>query len=160
MQASQSEWDIFIEEDFRTRLENIKDWLGDGVIADFDDPVIEQLLSGVDVPIVGVGGSYHTPEHYPPVHYIATDNHALVETAFLHLKEKGVHRFAFYGLPATSGKRWAMEREYAFCQLVARRSIAASFIRGWKPRQKTGSTHKIVWLTGCKRCRPRQGLSP
>ena len=70
LQASQSEWDIFIEEDFRTRLENIKDWLGDGVIADFDDPVIEQLLSGVDVPIVGVGGSYHTPEHYPPVHYI------------------------------------------------------------------------------------------
>ncbi len=52
LQASQSEWDIFIEEDFRTRLENIKDWLGDGVIADFDDPVIEQLLSGVDVPIV------------------------------------------------------------------------------------------------------------
>lgn len=28
LQASQSEWDIFIEEDFRTRLENIKDWLG------------------------------------------------------------------------------------------------------------------------------------
>jgi LacI family transcriptional regulator len=50
----------FIEEDFRTRLENIKDWLGDGVIADYDDPVIEQLLTDVDVPIVGVGGSYHT----------------------------------------------------------------------------------------------------
>jgi LacI family transcriptional regulator len=119
LQASQSEWDIFIEEDFRTRLENIKDWLGDGVIADYDDPVIEQLLTDVDVPIVGVGGSYHSPEHYPPVHYIATDNHALVEAAFLHLKEKGVHRFAFYGLPATSGKRWAVEREHAFCQLVA-----------------------------------------
>ena len=130
LQASQSEWDIFIEEDFRTRLENIKDWLGDGVIADFDDPVIEQLLSGVDVPIVGVGGSYHTPEHYPPVHYIATDNHALVETAFLHLKEKGVHRFAFYGLPATSGKRWAMEREYAFCQLVAQEKYRGVVYQG------------------------------
>jgi len=47
LQASQSEWDIFIEEDFRTRLENIKDWLGDGVIADYDDPVIEQLLTDV-----------------------------------------------------------------------------------------------------------------
>jgi hypothetical protein len=34
--------DIFIEEDFRTRLENIKDWLGDGVIADYDDPIIEK----------------------------------------------------------------------------------------------------------------------
>ncbi|XGI79226.1 hypothetical protein ACED16_19645 [Enterobacter hormaechei] len=24
-------------------------------------------------PIVGVGGSYHLAESYPPVHYIATD---------------------------------------------------------------------------------------
>ena len=33
LQASQLEWDIFIEEDFRARIENIKEWLGDGVIA-------------------------------------------------------------------------------------------------------------------------------
>ena len=105
LQASQLEWDIFIEEDFRARIENIKEWLGDGVIADYDDPEIEKLLADVNVPIVGVGGSYHQPEQYPPVHYIATDNTALVESAFLHLKEKGVHRFAFYGLPTSSGKR-------------------------------------------------------
>ena len=41
LQASQLEWDIFIEEDFRARIENIKEWLGDGVIADYDDPEIE-----------------------------------------------------------------------------------------------------------------------
>jgi hypothetical protein len=40
LQASQLEWDIFIE-DFRARIENIKEWLGDGVIADYDDPEIE-----------------------------------------------------------------------------------------------------------------------
>ncbi|TGE00923.1 transcriptional regulator [Salmonella enterica subsp. enterica serovar Poona] len=102
LQASQSEWDIFIEEDFRARIDNIKEWLGDGVIADYDDDDIAQLLADVDVPIVGVGGSYHLAENYPAVHYIATDNHALVESAFLHLKEKGVNRFAFYGLPDSS----------------------------------------------------------
>jgi len=119
LQASQTDWDIFIEEDFRCRIDNIKEWLGDGVIADYDDKQIEQLLKNVDVPIVGVGSSYHRDEDYPPVHYIATDNAALVRSAFLHLKEKGVHRFAFYGLPAASGKRWAQEREYAFRELVA-----------------------------------------
>lgn len=119
LQASQSEWDIFIEEDFRARIDNIKEWLGDGVIADYDDDRIMHQLADVSVPIVGVGGSYHQPEHYPPVHYIATDNDALVESAFMHLKEKGVHRFAFYGLPPASGKRWAAERENAFCRLVA-----------------------------------------
>ncbi|HCT9785378.1 TPA: XylR family transcriptional regulator [Klebsiella pneumoniae] len=130
LQASQLEWDIFIEEDFRARIENIKEWLGDGVIADYDDPEIEKLLADVHVPIVGVGGSYHQPEQYPPVHYIATDNAALVESAFLHLKEKGVHRFAFYGLPASSGKRWAVEREYAFCQLVAKEKYRGVVYQG------------------------------
>lgn len=119
LQASQCDWDIFIEEDFRCRIDNIKDWLGDGVIADYDDREIESLLSGVKVPIVGVGGSYHRPEDYPAVPYIATDNHALVEAAFMHLKERGINRFAFYGLPRASGKRWAQEREHAFRMQVA-----------------------------------------
>ncbi|QWA10556.1 XylR family transcriptional regulator [Sodalis ligni] len=119
LQASQCDWDIFIEDDFRWRINRIEDWLGDGVIADYDDREIEQLLSGVDVPIVGVGGSYQDDEDYPQVHYIATDNHALVASAFMHLKEKGINRFAFYGLPPSSGKRWSQEREQAFRQLAA-----------------------------------------
>ncbi|MFH8136157.1 D-xylose utilization transcriptional activator XylR [Pantoea osteomyelitidis] len=119
LQASQTDWDIFIEEDFRCRIDNIREWLGDGVIADYDDLAIEDLLNKVNVPIVGVGGSYHHEADYPGVHYIATDNFALVESAFLHLKEKGLQRFAFYGLPVSSGKRWAQEREHAFRQLVA-----------------------------------------
>ncbi|PWC19651.1 D-xylose utilization transcriptional activator XylR [Brenneria corticis] len=119
LQASQCDWDIFIEEDFRCRIDNIRDWLGDGVIADFDDQQIMRLLQDVDVPLVGVGGSYHNPADYPPVHYIATDNHALVESAFMHLKNKGLHSFAFYGLPASGGKGWAQEREHAFRQLIA-----------------------------------------
>lgn len=28
LQASQCDWDIFIEEDFRCRIDNIRDWLG------------------------------------------------------------------------------------------------------------------------------------
>ncbi len=89
------------------------------MIADFDDRQIEQLLANVNVPIVGVGGSYHQSEDYPSVDYIATDNKALVNAAFMHLKEKGLNRFAFYGLPASCGMRWAQEREYAFRQLVS-----------------------------------------
>lgn len=117
--VSQSQWDIFIEEDFCARLHNFREYPTDGIIADFDDSQIESLLLDLDVPIVGVGGSYHLEKHYPAVHYIATDNYALVESAFLHLKQKGLERFAFYGLPVCSGKRWAVEREYAFNQLVA-----------------------------------------
>lgn len=130
LQASQTDWDIFIEEDFRCRIDNMHEFLGDGVIADYDDKAIEALLQNVDVPIVGVGGSYHRQEDYPPVHYIATDNAALVESAFLHLKEKGINRFAFYGLPASCGKRWAQEREYAFRRLVAKERYQGVIYQG------------------------------
>ncbi len=80
-------------------------------------------------PLLGLV-AHHLAESYPPVHYIATDNYALVESAFLHLKEKGGNRFAFYGLPESSGKRWATEREYAFRRLpLPKKSIAEWFIR-------------------------------
>lgn len=130
LQASQCDWDIFIEEDFRCRIDNVKDWLGDGVIADFDDPEIEQALSHENIPVVGVGGSYHRPEDYPPVHYIATDNHALVSTAFVHLREKGLNHFAFYGLPHQETHRWAMEREQVFRQLVEEGNYRSSIYQG------------------------------
>ncbi|WP_140921186.1 D-xylose utilization transcriptional activator XylR [Limnobaculum xujianqingii] len=130
LQASQCDWDIFIEEDFRCRIDSVKDWLGDGVIADFDDPEIELALSQANIPVVGVGGSYHRPEDYPPVHYIATDNHALVSTAFMHLKEKGLNHFAFYGLPHHISHRWATEREHAFRQLVTEGNYRHSIFQG------------------------------
>lgn len=130
LQASQCDWDIFIEEDFRCRIDSVKDWLGDGVIADFDDPEIELALSQANIPVVGVGGSYHRPEDYPPVHYIATDNHALVSTALMHLKEKGLNHFAFYGLPHHISHRWAAEREHAFRQLVTEGNHRHSIFQG------------------------------
>lgn len=130
LQASQCDWDIFIDEDFRCRIDNVKDWLGDGVIADFDDPQIEQALSHVTVPVVGVGGSYHRAQDYPPVNYIATDNYALVSAAFMHLKEKGLNHFAFYSIPPDPNRRWASEREHAFRQLVSEGSYRSSVYQG------------------------------
>lgn len=118
LNASQAGWDIFIEEDFRTGARDVYDSLGDGVIADFDDPDIEDRLRTVATPVVAVGGSYLLSP-YPPTHYIATDNFAQVTMAFNHLKEKGLTKFAFYGLPPSPTNRWAAEREMAFRELVA-----------------------------------------
>ncbi|TRC65724.1 XylR family transcriptional regulator, partial [Mannheimia haemolytica] len=75
-------------------------------------------LKDIDVPIVAVGGSYQNPDYYPDLPYVATDNYALVEAAFLHLKQKGINQFAFYGYPAETEKHWAIERKNAFIQLM------------------------------------------
>lgn len=118
IQASQCSWDIFVEDDFVYHKNTIESLSIDGIIADFDDPETVELLKGIDVPIVGVGGSYQNPDFYPKVPYVATDNYALVEAAFLHLKQKGINQFAFYGYPAETEKHWAIERQNAFIQLM------------------------------------------
>ncbi len=130
LQASQCHWDVFIEEDFRTRLDKINHWVCDGIIADFDDPIITQHLSQSPLSVIGVGGSYHQAKDYPSVPYIATDNYQLIHQAFLHLKQKGLKHFAFYGLPAKNYPHWSNEREYAFRQLVTREKYPGIIYNG------------------------------
>lgn len=118
LQAAQCDWDIYFEDDFRYRLDSLKNWKGDGIIADFDNPEVEELLKETDIPMVAIGGSYHHKDDYPRLPYVATDNAALVKLAYEHLKRKGLPQFAFYGLPETSYSRWSMEREHAFIEQV------------------------------------------
>ena len=51
-------WDLFLEEDFRARLNGIEHFEGDGIIADFDDPAVCEALSDCPLPVVAVGSSY------------------------------------------------------------------------------------------------------
>lgn len=137
LQASQCEWDIFLEEDFVTHLDNFEAWKGDGIIADFDNPDVVKRVASVDIPVVGVGGSYEDESEYPEVPYVATDNNALVELAFSHLREKGLENFAFYGIPSDSWKRWAHERELAFKRIVNREGYSGSIYRGNETSPRT-----------------------
>ncbi|WP_413112399.1 XylR family transcriptional regulator [Thaumasiovibrio sp. DFM-14] len=137
LQATQCDWDIFLEEDFITQLDQIKNWVGDGIIADLDDPEITQLISSLDIPTVGVGGSYHAENDYPNVPYVATDNYGVVNMAFQHLKDKGLENFAFYGLPASNHKRWASEREQAFLNITKQNGYCGTVYRGNETSPKT-----------------------
>lgn len=138
LQATQCDWDIFFEEDFCTHLENIHDWVGDGIIADFDNPKIERMLSHLTIPVVGIGGSYADEKDYPNIpSYIATDNVSLVSTAFRHLKDKGLENFAFYGLPESDSTRWAIEREKAFNSIINSEGYYASVYRGHRTAPQT-----------------------
>ncbi|NLS11675.1 DNA-binding transcriptional regulator [Vibrio sp. SM6] len=137
LQASQCNWDIYLEDDFTTHVESFKNWRGDGVIADFDNPDLESLLEGASIPVVGVGGSYQYENHYPDVPYVATDNHALIDLAFQHLKSKGLENFAFYGIPEDPNKRWASEREHAFTDILKAEGFTGSIYRGSETSPET-----------------------
>lgn len=129
--STRVKWDLFMEEDFRSRTVGIHQWRGDGIIADFDDPVVCETLASMPIPVVAVGGSYADDAQYPHnIPYVATDNHKLVRLAYDHLIEQGLQRFAFYGLPPSPGCRWAHERELAFMQMVRADGLDGIIYRG------------------------------
>jgi len=131
LNSTRVEWDLFMEEDFRSRMRDISQFRGDGVIADFDDPEAPDALSNLHIPVVAVGGSYHDPANYPgDIPYIATDNARLIRLAYDHLIEQGLTRFAFYGLPPHPTSRWAHEREHAFRAIVAEESVEGLVYQG------------------------------
>lgn len=130
LQASQCNWDIFLEEDFTSNLSNFEKWKGDGVIADFDNPEIRELLEHTEIPVIGVGGSYENEDDYPSVPYVATDNYAIIDMAFQHLKSKGIEHFGFYGLPASSIHGWAHERHKAFLNIANKEGFKHSVYLG------------------------------
>ncbi|WP_440904753.1 XylR family transcriptional regulator [Catenovulum sp. SX2] len=130
LQTTGVNWDLYLEEDFRGRLEQIYAWQGDGIIADFDDPEIRRALENSSRPVVGVGGSHSNQADYPKVPYVATDNFELVNAAYTHLRQKGFSQFAFYGVPDPLGVIWPKERELAMKELVNREGYKCDFYNG------------------------------
>ena len=143
-------WDLFLEEDFRFRLDGIEDWQGDGVIADFDDPAVSAALSSMKLPVVAVGSSYADDATYPAgIPYVATDNALLVQQACQHLIEAGVAEFACYSLPESPLNRWAQEREKAFEALMLGDGLECRIHRGLAtsaPTWNSAASQLVAWL--------------
>jgi LacI family transcriptional regulator len=137
LQSTKVDWDVYLEEDCLARLNNLDNWEVDGIIADFDDPLMQSALIDLDIPVIGVGGSYQSSEDYPNVPYVATDNEAVVNCAYQHLKQKGLQRFAFYGFPPDKEHRWALERERAIIALCEKDGFNCSVYRGYKTQPDT-----------------------
>ncbi|PRA22344.1 XylR family transcriptional regulator [Pseudomonas poae] len=150
LSSTRASWDLFLEEDFLCRLKGIERWQGDGIIADFDDPLIGEALAGSTLPVVAVGGSYADARAYPKgIPYVATDNHALMKLAYEHLIEAGLTRFACFSLPEAQANRWAQEREKAFRSLMQRDGLPVEIYRGLgtsAPLWDSAVEQQIAWL--------------
>ncbi|WP_211462699.1 XylR family transcriptional regulator [Collimonas silvisoli] len=150
LSSTRASWDLFLEEDFRCRLQGIERWQGHGIIADFDDPAACEALARVSLPVVAVGGSYADEGGYPDdIPYVATDNFKLVKLAYDHLIEAGLQRFACFSLPQAAVNRWAQEREKAFENLMQRDGMQGEIYRGVgtsAPSWDTAVEQQIAWL--------------
>ena len=150
LSSTRVSWDLFLEEDFLCRLKGIERFQGDGIIADFDDPLIGEALADSQLPVVAVGGSYEDGRAYPKgIPYVATDNYALMKLAYAHLIEAGLTRFACFSLPEAQANRWAQEREKAFRRLMLRDGLQVEVYRGLgtsAPLWDSAVEQQIAWL--------------
>lgn len=150
LSSTRVSWDLFLEEDFRCRLQGIESWEGDGIIADFDDPAVAEALTNIKIPVVAVGGSYENDADYPEaVPYVATDNFKLIKLAYDHLIEAGLFRFALFSVPESPSNRWAQEREKAFCTLIKRDRMDLQIYRGQittAPSWDSAVENLVQWL--------------
>lgn len=150
LSSTRTAWDLYMDEDFRCRPQQMADWNGDGIIADFDDPDIAALAGKLRCPVVAVGSSYAEAANYPEgIPYVATDNQAILRMACEHLLAAGLPRMALYSLPARPDKRWAQEREQAFRAQLALTGEQAEIWRGDHTDSRSWQQHLdslAAWL--------------
>ena len=70
-------WSLYVEEDPLQKLPDLKRWNGQGIIANFDDRRVAAVISGLSIPIVGVGGGYGWFDRDSSMPYVFTDNVAI-----------------------------------------------------------------------------------
>lgn len=127
-------WDLFLEEDFISRPQEILAWSGDGIIADFDDPDVRAVLKQSKLPVIAVGDMRKDVDRPPGIPYVSTDNGALIQLAYTHLIETGLPRFALYSKPESPYNRWAQAREEAYRALVEGDNLPCEIYRGQATR--------------------------
>jgi LacI family transcriptional regulator len=152
LSSTRRSWDLFLEEDFRLRLQGIERWQGDGIIAHFDDPAVAEALAGSQVPVVAVGSSREHRADYPPgLPYVASDDSKLVRIAYEHLIETGLRRFALFSQPEAPDNPAARQREEAFRALMRRDKFKIEIYRGQSTSAQTWDEsvqQQIRWLEG------------
>lgn len=125
-------WSLYVEEDPDLRIPELKDWHWDGIIADFDDRKTAETVSGLTIPIVGIGGGYGWYENSSGIPYVTTDNRSLGALGAEHLLNCGLTRFAYCGLPRTQIIGWSLERAQAFRERIEAAGFPCSVFTGKK----------------------------
>jgi LacI family transcriptional regulator len=106
-------WRIYVPHDPQHRVSMLRNWNGDGIIANFDDPDVVEVVRKKRVVAVGFGGG----EGYMSkrIHYMTTDNAGIGELGALHLMQRGLMHFGYCGMSQVRRNQpWSEERGEAF----------------------------------------------
>ncbi len=118
------DFSIFVEETALKdqRLPDLQHWTGDGIIADFDHPVVATAVARSNLPIVAFGGGYGYT-HGLSVPYFYANNKMIADMAAEHLVGHGLRNFAYCGYARTAINGWSEERQLAFAEGIRKRGF-------------------------------------
>ena len=170
MREQAPNWSLYVEEDPLQKLPDLKRWHGQGIIANFDDKRVATAISGLSIPIVGVGGGYGWFDPASSIPYVFTDNAAIGRLGAAHLLACGFERLAYYGYPKTATAGWSDERATAFAAACADAGRICHVHSGRQPDARRWQDlqdelcewirglHKPVGLMACNDVRARHVL--
>ena len=127
---------------------SLKGWRGDGVIAQCNTREEEQILAGLDCPVVNISGVLRESK-FPRVR---NDYRDIGKRAAVFLRERGFRRFGFYGVEDVW---YSSEMEAGFCQSIEAIGFqtqslhSPSSIEG-VPRWDHGQEELESWLLAMK----------
>lgn len=123
-----SRWSLYVPPDPQHRVSMLKQWKGDGIIANFDDPGVVEIVRRKRLPAVGYGGGAgFTAKN---IHYLATDDTAIGRLGAQHLLERGFRHFAYCAMPLTQRNQpWSEARGKAFKLAVEEQGCSCSVFR-------------------------------
>jgi len=100
-------WSLFLAE--HTRGDKppawLADWDGDGIIARIENAAIARALRRLRLPMVDLSAA----RLLPALPWFETDDAAIAQAAFEHLRERGFRNFAFCGDPRFNWSAWRQE---------------------------------------------------
>lgn len=74
----------------------LKDWTGDGIIARIDDRRMAEAVLATGLPALDLRGRFRDLD----LPFIGSNNIAITRVGFEHLRERGLRRFGFCGMPS------------------------------------------------------------
>jgi LacI family transcriptional regulator len=121
-------WRIYVPHDPQHRVSMLRNWNGDGIIANFDDPEVMAMVRKKRVVAVGYGGG----EGYTSkrIHYMTTDNARIGELGATHLMQRGLTHFGYCGMSLVRRNQpWSEERGEAFRAMVESNGFTCNMFR-------------------------------
>ncbi len=118
------QWSIYLTEQERgaTPPDWLRLWDGDGVIARIENESTAKVIRHLKVPVVDVSAARHLPD----IPCVETDDDAIAQVGFDHLRERGFQHLAFCG---DAQFVWSANRQRAFIARAEKAGfVCSSFV--------------------------------